>query len=386
MPDRSPVPPVLFVAGEYPPDVGGLADYTALLRSGLERRGVTTRVLARARPGPVEPDTVLRDVRSWNAGALLHLARRTPHAGIVHVQYQAAAFDLRGEICLTPALLRALRPDVRVATTFHDVRVPYLFPKAGPVRLAAVRAMARFSHAVLAADLADLAALGGPSPRHYLVPIGSNVVCSAPPGYDRDRFRADLGLQPGDLAVGYFGFLNASKGLDTLRAAFDRVAVAEPRAKLLLLGGAAGASDATDAPTAATFAARLGALSGRVLRPGYLPADRLSAYLLAADVALLPYADGASMRRGSLLACAEHGLPIVTTAGSGLVAPLAGAVLALPPGDAPGLADAVLRVAHEPELRGRLRAGSAAIAQAASWDGIADRHLAIYAGLSPARG
>jgi glycosyltransferase involved in cell wall biosynthesis len=369
---------VLLVSGEYPPDVGGLADYTACLRAALSERGLDVDVLTRRRRsgGPAHA-CVKRVVTRWNARALGELVHRAPRGGIVHIQYQAAAFDLLGDICLAPLLLRAR---ARVLTTFHDARVPYLFPKAGRLRLKVLQLMARASDAVLASTAEDLQAVRARPARSHVVPIGSNVACDPPPGYERDTFRAQLGLGPGDLGVAYFGLLNASKGLHTLVETFERVLQVEPTARLLLLGGAVGASDATDRRTADQTLREVERFGHRVVRTGHLQPRDLSAHLLAADVALLPYADGASLRRGSLLACAAHGLPIVSTA------PTSGGldqvVLATPAADAEALASAVIRVGHEPELRARLRRASAQLAERSAWYHIADQHVRIYRALS----
>jgi glycosyltransferase involved in cell wall biosynthesis len=274
-----------------------------------------------------------------------------------------------------PSLLRALRPRVRIVTTFHDARVPYLFPRAGALRPKAVRLLARTSHAVIAADERDLLALGGPNARHHLVPIGSNVACSPSPDYNRTAFRARLGVGPDALAIAYFGLLNASKGLDLLLDAFERVVRSRTEARLLLLGGEAGASDPTDRQTAAGVRKRFDRLGSHVTRSGWLEPEALSAHLLAADVAVLPYLDGASPRRGSLLACAEHGLPIVSTEpASGAVT---SAIHAVPP-DPTALAEAVLEIAANPSLSAHLRESSRALAATVSWQRIANAHVAIY--------
>jgi glycosyltransferase involved in cell wall biosynthesis len=90
---------------------------------------------------------------------------------------------------------------------------------------------------------------------------------------------------------------------------------------------------------------------------------------------LLPYADGASPRRGSLLACAEHGLPIVSTApAAGEVAPCVDAVAA----EARALADATLRVIDDGAHAARLRAASRALAERTTWPRIAEAHVRIY--------
>jgi glycosyltransferase involved in cell wall biosynthesis len=357
-------PDLLFISGEYPPDVGGVGDYTRQLRTALAQRGWPSAVLSRAH------------VRRWDARALVHLLRAAPRTGIVHIQYQAGAYDLLGDVCLMPALLRRLRPRVRVVTTFHDVRVPYLFPRAGRLRRTAVELLARTSRAVIAADEHDLAALGGPSPRHFLVPIGPNVACAPGPAYARRAFRARLGLDAHDVAVVYFGLLNSSKGLDLLLEAFEAIRSQRPTSRLLLLGGEVGASDPTDRTTAARLRQRLDGLGRQVLRSGWLPPADLSAYLLAGDVALLPYADGASARRGSLLACAEHGLPIVsTTPASG--GDVASTVMAVVP-EAGALANAVLEIARTPALSERLQAASRALARRTSWSRISETHVQIY--------
>jgi glycosyltransferase involved in cell wall biosynthesis len=354
---------LLFVSGEYPPDVGGVGDYTARLRDALARQGWPSRVLSRAR------------VRRWDARSLVWLLRAAPSQGIVHIQYQAGAYDLLGDVCLMPTLLRRLRPGVRVVTTFHDVRLPYLFPKAGALRQMCVSYMARRSHAVIAADERDLVMLGGPSPRHHRVPIGANLACEPGSGYHRAALRARLGLDPDALVVVYFGLLNASKGLDLLLDAFAIIQTSMPTARLLLLGGEVGASDPTDRQTAARVRHRLNAFGQRVVRTGWLPPPELSAHLLAADVALLPYADGASPRRGSLLACAEHGLPIVSTQpASGALSQAIQAV----PAEPARLAAAVLQIAQSETLKESLQHTSRLLADSVNWSSIASAHIKIY--------
>jgi glycosyltransferase involved in cell wall biosynthesis len=351
--------PLLFVSGEYPPDVGGIADYTHRLREALAQCGWSSRVLSRA------------DVGRWDLRALFALSRVAPRRGIVHIQYQPAAFDLLGDVCLMPTLLHRVRPRVKVVTTFHDARVPYLFPKAGSLRRIAVQLLARSSDAVIAADEGDLRTIGVLG---FDVPIGSNVDCAPPDDYDRAEFRRSrLGTDDDTLVVAYFGLLNSTKGLDLLFDAFTRIASQHPDARLVLLGGDIGASDPTNAATAARVRSRL---TRSVVHTGWLPPRELSAYLLASDVALLPYTDGASARRGSLLACAAHGLPIVSTLPA---APeVADAILAVEP-TAAALANAVLSAATE---RARWRAASGALTQRHSWVAIAREHAAIYAGLT----
>lgn len=354
---------ILFVSGEYPPDVGGVGDYTARLRAALADLGWRSGVLSRAL------------VRRWDVRSLLWLLQTAPRGGIVHIQFQAGAFDLLGDVCVMPLLVRRFIKRTRVATTFHDTRTPYLFPRADSLRVRAVRLLAQTSQVVIAADARDVQALGGPSPRHHQVPIGSNVPCAPPPDFDRRAYRQRLGLGPEALAVVYFGLLNASKGLDLLLDAFDVLRQSRPDVRLLLVGGDVGASDPTDRQTTERLRARIDRLGSAVLRSGWLEPPDLSAHLLAADVALLPYRDGASARRGTLLACAEHGLPIVSTRPA---APEVAAFVEAAPAEPAALAGAVLRLAADPVVAARLQASSRVLARQTSWPNIAAAHVRIY--------
>ncbi|MDQ6672585.1 MAG: hypothetical protein M3069_17895 [Chloroflexota bacterium] len=359
-------PPLLFVSGEYPPDVGGVGDYTDRLRHTLAAQGWQSRVLSR------------HQVRRWDARALVWLLRSAPDRGVVHIQFQAGAYDLLGDVCVMGSLLRRLRPSVRIVTTFHDTRVPYLFPKAGQLRRAAVRLLARSSHAVIAADERDLESLEIPVGRQHQVPIGSNIACAPGVAYDRLAFRTSIGLAADSLAVVHFGLLNQSKGLDLVLDAFELIVQHTPDARLLLLGGEVGARDPTDRRTTARLRERLERLGHCLVRTGWLEPQLLSRYLLASDVALLPYTDGASPRRGSLLACAEHGLPIVSTRPASRS--VADAVHAVAP-NAATLAAAALEIAHSPEIAGHLRQSAAALATRTSWPRIAAAHVRIYQAL-----
>jgi glycosyltransferase involved in cell wall biosynthesis len=299
-----------------------------------------------------------------------------------------------------PLRLRTRKQRPRVVVTFHDLKVPYLFPKAGRVRWWVVLALARWSDAVIVTNAEDLETLlQSPisniqyltSPAPYLIPIGSNIKPTPPADYDRDAWRARWGVGSEDILLSYFGFLNESKGGETLMQALDGVVKKGYRARLLMVGGKWGSSD----PTNVAYAQRVEALidelglSERVMWTGYTPQEEVSANLLASDICVLPYRDGASFRRGSFMAALVHGLPIVTTSMRPLAADLESAaclprlrdgenVLLVPPDDAVALAQAIARLADDPELRQRLEQGAKEMSKAFGWDSIAKKTLEVY--------
>lgn len=316
--------------------------------------------------------------------------RRLGPCPLLHIQYQAGAFDLGGWVHLLPLWVRATIPAARIVTTFHDFRSPYLFPKAGPLRPAANRLLARLSHASIFSEAADLAS-AGPGVRGHLIPIGSNVDCAPPPGYERSAARGRLGADESTLLVGYFGFINQSKGSETLLAALSGLVQHGRRARLVFIGAVAGSSDLTDVGHARGVRTWIkeNRLEGHVAFTGFLEASAVTAALLACDVIAQPYVDGASLRRGTLMAAIAHGMPIVSTQGAPPSDPalprLADGenVLLVPPRDGEALARAIARIGDDAALRARLSAGARGLADQIAWPRIAQATLGVYAAVLP---
>jgi len=408
-------PRILLLSGEYPPTVGGVGDYTATLAAHLGATGAATAVLTRragsggggAVAEAAGAGEVLRTVPEWGMRGwpAVRAALRDWRPDVVHIQYQAGAFDGRGGIALLPWWL-ARRGGPLVVVTLHDRHAPYLFPKAGPLRPRALHLLTRHAAATIATNGADwvvLRADAALAPRLHLLPIGSNIppLTRAARADARAATRAALGVGPDTVVVAYFGLVGASKGLDTLLDAFMAARGAGSAAlHLLLIGGAASAtdgarfgagSDRTGGDLAGAIRAR--GLAGHVTVTGALPADAVAAHLAAADLAALPYRDGASWRRGSLLAALAAGLPVVTTTpapgydAAGALPSLTDgdAALLVPPADPAALAAALGRLVGDAALRDRLADGALALAARFDWDTIAAAHLDLYRALAAVR-
>jgi glycosyltransferase involved in cell wall biosynthesis len=375
--------------------VGGIADYSALLARHLRDQGMRISVLTSRRDTAANAPEV-ETVSSWgfaSLGALSHqIGELRPD--VVHLQYQTAAFNMSAALSLLPYALRTSRGRPRFVTTFHDLRGPYLFPKAGALRRVPARVLLGGSDGSVFTSQDDLAA-AQPRGRAAWIPLGPGVVPGARSSRrdERDRRHIDAGT----FVIAYFGFMNSSKGLETLLAAAGRLAGTKLDFKLVFVGADRGVSDPTNAATAAEtrfLASQLG-LDGRIVETGWLPARDLSRALTAADVAALPFTDGASLRRSSLVTCFAHGLPVVTTtpAREGqlhsrhLVEPfnhpekfrLDDEVAALvPPGDPEALADELARLADDVAWRKALGRSGRRLADRLAWPGIATATANFY--------
>jgi glycosyltransferase involved in cell wall biosynthesis len=231
-----------LVTGEYPPARGGVGDFTAQLGRALADLGhqvhvITSRSQSAHLTHQTPEVTTHRVIDGWGWrcwGQVTRLAEDLA-LDVLDVQYQAAAYGMEPAINVVP------RPRSRPPTvaTFHDLKVPYLFPKAGPLRWWVVRMLARRADAVIVTNREDHLRLEEEINPHKLnlVPIGSNIPVSPPVGYDRDTERSRWGIQPEDLLLGYFGFLNESKGGEELIHALAMLGEQGLPAHLLNVGG-----------------------------------------------------------------------------------------------------------------------------------------------------
>jgi glycosyltransferase involved in cell wall biosynthesis len=367
-----------IVTGEFPPMQGGVGDFTRELSTALSVVGHQVFVLApvgsRWENAPAGC-TLHATVGHWNWSLAGRLRRWVRASGLdlVDLQYQAAAYGMHPALNLLPPSLSG----APLVVTFHDLKVPYLFPKAGRLRWVAIRRLAQQAAGVIVTNREDRLRLEGvrATERLAVIPIGSNIPAQPPAGYDRAAWRAKWGVSPEETLLGYFGFLNESKGGEELIEALYRLHEARIPVKLLMIGGRTGSSDATNrayADQIDMLIARRG-VQDRIMRTGYVPAEAVSAAFLAADICVLPYRDGISFRRGSLMAALAHGRPIVATQPAVELPELRHKqnVYLVAPCNPLALAEAIIVLREDPVLRAQLAAGAEALARNFRWDAIA---------------
>jgi glycosyltransferase involved in cell wall biosynthesis len=373
---------------------GGVGDFTRELALALADLGHEVHVITRRTDErrttnderrimhhPVIPNWGWRGVAQ-----ALTLARRL-ELDISNIQYQAAAYDLHPAINFAPFRMRF----APVVVTFHDLKTPYLFPKAGPLRGWVVTLLARRAAAAIVTNRADELTLAARGVRRVArIPIGSNIAPALPANFDRAAWRAQFGLSSEHFVLGFFGFFNARKGVETLIRALailrqDESPIPNPPSSiyhLLFIGGAVGSSDATNrayADRMTALIAELG-LTDRVHYTGYVSPEKVSAAFAALDLCVLPYADGISFHHGTLMAALAHAQPIVSTRPAVELPELAhGENVWLTPPDDPGaLAAAIAELAADPQRRRRLARGAAELAQEFTWECIAARTAQLF--------
>ena len=387
-----------LVTGEFPPLEGGVGAFTQELARALSAAGHDIHVITsrKARPEGIELSMSTRNDPVDLKFALLHprIKRwRWPSMAnivdivlryeleVVNIQYQAAAYNMNSAaINMLPWRMRGI---TKTVVTFHDLRVPFLFPKAGSLRKTAVRFMAKNALGVIVTNAGDLQTLSAEikTPAAQ-IPIGSNINAYTPNHIEIAESRDQLKLRDRDCLLGYFGFLNESKGADILLQALSKLDV---NTHLVFIGGQTGASDATNVKYLEHIQALVAALglTDRVHWTGFLSDTRVSSFLHSADMFVMPYQDGASLRRGTLMAVLAHGRPLITTEPTEPTPELVHRenVWLVPPGDAASLADAIQILGADSDLRQRLGADAAKTAGLFTWDQIAKSTVEFFAEL-----
>lgn len=302
-----------ILTGEYPPQAGGVADYTRVVARRLADAGDRVTVFAPTCAGEVS-DTGVSVVRlpdhfgrRGRAVVLDHL-RRTKTDRIL-VQYVPHGFGRKAMNVPFAGWVRfTLRRVAPVWVMFHEVAFPFVRrPLKHNLIAVANRLMAR-----LVADAADRVFVSTPAwgtllrtlaprgrPAEWL-PVPSNLPTSADPAPVRRTL-------PAGTVIGHFGTYGGAVAelLEAvlpalLKNASDRVA--------LLVGR--NADRFRD-----RLLARSPELAGRVVATGELGPDAAAAHLAACDLIVQPYPDGVSCRRTSVMASLALGLPVVTNRG-----------------------------------------------------------------------
>jgi glycosyltransferase involved in cell wall biosynthesis len=376
-----------IATGEYPPMAGGVGAYSRELGRALAEQGHAVYVFTRAdaaKSGEAGIEVLGAVAGKWGWGVNRQIARWAAqnNLDVVDIQYQTAAFNMHPAIHWLPGRVR----EARVAVTFHDLKTPYLFPKAGAIREWAVRRFAAAAGGAIATNRADERTLRDIWGIENVarIPIGSNVRTAPPPSYDRADWRREMGVGDGDLLVSYFGFLNASKGGLTLIAALATLRERGVPAHLVMIGGRAGASDPGDQAYAEQVDALIDAhgLDPYIMWTGFVADEAVSGYLLASDVTALPYEDGVSLRRGSLMAALAHGRAVVSTHPRAAEPELQGAVETVSPGDGDALADALCALWKNPARRETLERAARGAAAHFRWEYIAEQTANFFHALS----
>jgi glycosyltransferase involved in cell wall biosynthesis len=187
--------------------------------------------------------------------------------------------------------------------------------------------------------------------------------------------RADLRLPPEEKLVAFFGFWSADKGLEDLIDAIARLRVEGERMTLVLIGGRDPSFWTDYERTIQSLIVSRG-LEDSVIQTGPLSGQSVAAYLLAADICVLPFHVN-TLGRSSLAIGLNLGVPLIVSrppVGDDLLQ----GVLLVAPKNPQALAEAIREILSDPDKQARVGAASAKASVRWSWSSIADAYIAEY--------
>ncbi|TRV76319.1 DUF3492 domain-containing protein [Streptomyces sp. 130] len=292
-----------------------------------------------------------------------------------------------GGAAALPGLLAKRFFGVPLLVTEHSVRVRahYLSSDGAPVS-APVRALLANLHRRLATEVYRQAALittGNTHARRWQERCGADParVRTVYPGMDASRFAA-LGESEGDGGpdtLAWVGRIEPAKDLAGLLHAFAEVRVAEPGARLRIIGAPA------PGPAGAAYLARCRTLAGELFPEedavafeeigGPEVPELARAYAAGGVVVLSSVAEGFPISLVEAMFC---GRATVSTDVGAVVEVIGGTGLVVPPRNPRALADACVALLRDPERRARL--GAAARARALELFSV-EQNLAAFHGI-----
>jgi glycosyltransferase involved in cell wall biosynthesis len=287
-----------------PPDTSGIADYSALLLSALERL-VEVEVVRPGRTRPVAADVALYhvgnnpDAHGWIVDAL----KRRPGVVVLHdwvIHHLVAGLTIGrkdGHAYLAAMEREAGVPGRLLGYGVLEGRVPPLwevrpeeFPLAGEVL---DRSTGVIVHSRYVEERVRASGYEGPV---WRIPHPAWPTPDVEP--------ADVEGAP---LIGCFGHLNESKRIPQLLRAFAELRTRKPGARLLLVGSEAPGFDLQGRLE------RLGLDSDGVIREPYVEEDRLWSLMAACDGIVLLRAPTMGETSGSAIRALSLGKPLVVS-------------------------------------------------------------------------
>jgi glycosyltransferase involved in cell wall biosynthesis len=364
---------ICLITGSYPPLRCGVGDYASQLAAALAGRGEQVTVVTSPGSGqPSGPEAVLALTDRWGVFAMPRLLRRIQNLrpDIVHLQYPTNGYGYR----LGPqALVMLCRlAGLRVITTSHE------FIRARLLRRLSLIPLFLFSHALILTSDEERAAIIDAMPwlrkkidrASFIIPVGTNI-----PQVPVQEGTGDIGK-----TVAFFGLFYPGRMIETVVETFREVARERPDVRFRFIGDVH--------PLHQDYFRSI-----RSFAEKELPADRIewimgktprevALALSSSSVCLLPYPDGATFRRTTLMAALSLGVPIVTSRSAVTPRLLVDGQNILFAADRDRMAAGIVRVLADSALAARLSAHARELSGLFSWDRIVEDHLQAYDALT----
>lgn len=364
---------VLLITGAYPPLKDGIGDYTARLADNLKNNS------------NLEIEVVSSgQIKSWNIFGVLDIIRhiKEKDINIVHIQYPSSRFRRTIALAFLPLFIKLISPKTKVIITLHEFSISY------PINRLRQLVLGLFSDKVVVSDAKEFKQLAGSWPGAFIknklvvIPIGSNIDAYEADAEIKEKFFKEHRLDSKAVIISFFGFIHKNKGVEILLNTLAVLKNKKIPIFLMLIGELK-----PDNPYHRRIQHLIDSLGleDSFYLTGYCTANEASGFLSMSNLCVLPFLDGATFRRTTLITAISHGLAVITTKAEGYVPEgfIDGSnIVLVPVNDKKALVEAITSLGQDNALRKKIGTAAREFSERFSWDKIAARHIELYKNLT----
>lgn len=358
---------ILVISGSYPPMKCGVGDYTAKIIQNFRASGHEAEILT------------TKDVKHWvffSISKIIKLVKRFD-PDVIHIQYPSSEYGKSLMINFLPLFLRFSFPRTKIFCTFHEFKT---YTILGKMR-AFISMLA--SRKIIVVDTEEAKAIQKyfPVMKPKFIPIGANILPKEISISEIRERRKTLGIYNGEIAIAFYGFIQPGKGFEYLLDAFAEFIARYEDAKLLVLGelSVIGHYSPVIRMAVSKYQEKIRKkiddkkISSEIIWTGYLSENEAFHFFPLADIAVFPFDEGGSTRRGSMITAMAYSLPIITTKPSYFKD-----FYLIKPKSASAILEALVDVSSAPALKRKLVESSKKIYQTFRWENVIKSHLELY--------
>lgn len=374
---------VCFISGAYPLCCDGIGDYTAKLISSLSRENLEISLIT-SNEEPIREyikqnnlPRIFPIIKRWNIFALIAMLKfiAKEKFDIIHLQFPSSRYKRTFSLCFFPFLLRLFLKK-KAIVTLHEFSISYPISKFRQILLSLG------SSKVIVTDNDDVKHLAGKiiagKRKICFIPIGSNIDVYECDLREKESFFKKTGLNEQARTIAFFGFIHQNKGIEYLLQAISKVKNDGISVQLLVMSQLNFVSNAYHNKIKQLIESL--ALDKSIFITGYMASQEVSKFLSFSDICVLPFTDGVTLRRGTLMAALCHGKAIISTRSNYIPSQLVDKenICLISVNNVKELEEAIKLLCIDNELRKKIAEKSEKLSKDFSWDKIAKIHKELY--------
>lgn len=325
---------IVIISGSYPPDACGVGDYSFCLVNSLKKKNINVEVFTTSNWGMFNFSKIKKEI---------HLLR----PDIIHIQYPTIGYKKS----LVPQLITLLKPSV---VTLHEISQSHI------LRRLALCPFSLANNIIFTTSYEYEYAckwFPGIKNKSSVIPIGNNIPVRS--------------VKTKDLTdIIYFGLIRPNKGLEKIIELAKLIKQKSLNYKIRIVGAVDYNkrdyyeklyNDSVSLPIAWSL---------------NLSSSEVAEILSRAKIAYLPFPDGASERRGSLIASLANGIVVITTFGTQTPFELKDIVEFT--NEPENVLETIQKLLSDENYYKQLAQKGRIYTQKFSWENIAEQHIYIY--------